>query len=333
MAIEHRVQSPSEEFIDDPSIIFYDPDEKGDFVYKAVPFVTQDLDFSYVQPRVDELLPYYSYSTASGSASSTMLEDVTRRKGLTAGRSEDSIPSPEYDDSLDGGSSNINTKSTTTALTSSVGDHFYGDDKNSDINNPEFATSLQNDGILDFDERLSYPMLPSQLESTRNDYNSSQHQHQNYQSLGGNTNNHENNLIDRYGGGDVNNLYEEDNLFSEVRNMNLANKNKGYASDAESIKTYQDSGVYDGDLADSPKSISSVARQLVFDDYVNDESKFAAFKTPMSSRQSSVESLLMQEYTTLKDHPSSSFSASSTDKENQRNDINILGENNKSSLF
>ena len=76
MAIEHRVQSPSEEFIDDPSIIFYDPDEKADFVYKAVPFVTQDLDFSYVQPRVDELLPHYSYST-EGSVSSTMLEDVS----------------------------------------------------------------------------------------------------------------------------------------------------------------------------------------------------------------------------------------------------------------
>lgn len=323
MAIEHRVQSPSEEFIDDPSIIFYDPDEKADFVYKAVPFVTQDLDFSYVQPRVDELLPHYSYST-EGSVSSTMLEDVSlRRKG--AGRSEDSIPSPEYDDSLDGGQSQSGVTSNNSSAKSA---HFYGNDnKNNDIiENSEFATSLPNDDMLDFDDRLSYPMmLPPRLESTRNDYNNS-HQQENYQTLGDNNTNTQGNLIDQYKNV---NLYEEDNLFSEVRNMNLANRNKGYASDAESIKTYQDSGVYDGDLADSPKSIGSVARQLVFDDY--DESKFAAFKTPMSSRQSSVESLLMQEYTTLRDHPSSSFSNSSSsnnNKENQRNDINVLGENN-----
>ena len=318
MSIEHKVQSPSEEIIDDPSMIFFDPNEKADFVYKAVPFVSQDLDFSYVQPRIDELMPNcYSYSTSSSMIKDAAL--IGRRKGST-GSDDDDIPSPEYDDSLDGRQSQAEGNPKSATMTS----NFYNEESSS-ASNPAFSTSPTQNDMLDFDDRLSYHLTPPRLESTRNDQHSShrhhrqqqhkqQQQQQNYQDLGGQ--NHEN-FINEYE--DVN-IYEEDNIFS-VRNMNLANK--GYVSDAESIKTYQDSGVYDGDLADSPKSISSVARQLAFDDYDNEESKFAAFKTPMSSRQSSIESLLMQEYSTLKDHHSFS------NKENQRNELNILGKETK----
>lgn len=289
MFIEHKVQSPSEEITDDPSMIFFDPDERADFVYKAVPYVTQDLDFSYVQPRLDELTSYPpSVCTTKALSSSSTVNEFSRRNSLS--ESNDALQSPQYDDSLDG-QSQKNTN------------NFFD---NSSTNNLE---SSQND-LLDFDDRLSYPM-PPRLESTRNEQHSI-HSNRYQQDIVINNEPASTNFnVDDYARDEVN-LYEEHNLFSEVRNLNFSNK--GYVSDAESIKTYQDSGVYDGDLADSPKSIGSVARQLVFDDYENEE-KFAAFKTPMSSRQSSVESLLMHEYATLKDF--------SNNEMNQRNQLDL----------
>ena len=109
---------------------------------------------------------------------------------------------------------------------------------------------------------------------------------------------HEQHLVDDYT--DLH-LYEEDLLFECSTNRT----NKGYVSDAESVKTYQDSGIYDDDVfIDSPKHMTNeeyaqVTQQLVFSEEYEEEDKqntqlerFSAFKTPNSSRQNSLELLL-----------------------------------------
>ena len=273
---EHKIQDPEEEIIDDPSTIFFDPNEKSDFIYKAVPYFTQDLDFTYVQP-----------SQADITLASNI--DFVQDNGLAA-----NMISPDYDDSLDGRSCPVSPKLT----------------RNFGSSSPFEAKNNGTKTFADVEESLNYSInkfIPG-LESTRNQSNyhqqstiESKPKYQQQERLYENTSQHqedrfhENSFIDDYGGLQ---LYEDD-LLSDVR---LSLNNKGYLSDAESVKTYQDSGVYDDDLADSPKSLTSVARQLNFDDYDggDDHEKYTAFKTPMSSKQSSVESLIMEEYRTQK---------------------------------
>eukprot|EP00111_Clytia_hemisphaerica_P011180 TCONS_00032730-protein len=281
---EHKIQDPEEEIIDDPSTIFFDPNEKSDFIYKAVPYFTQDLDFSYIQP-----------SQADISLASNI--DFVQDNGLTA-----NMISPDYADSLDGRSCPVSPKVK----------------RNFGSSSPFENKNTVSKTFADVEESLNYSInkfIPG-LESTRNQSNihhsqstmeskpkyqqerlyegTLQHQEDRF---------HENSFIDDYRGLQ---LYEDD-LLSDVR---LSLNNKGYMSDAESVKTYQDSGVYDDDLADSPKSLTSVARQLNFDDYDGGDNgeKYTAFKTPMSSKQSSVESLIMEEYRTQKKHMERKYS-------------------------
>jgi len=267
---EHKVQDPNEEIIDDPSTIFYDPNEKADFTYRAVPYFTQDLDFSYVQPALEELDFVHN---EPGATKTSSYNNIHQHK------KQDTIVSPEYDDSLDGNSrvTSPNDINKNTRLYNDEDTNYSG--MNSRRDSLEFDDNI--------DEGLRYPsknFLPL-LESTKNNPPSQQsHVFAAEDNMTGS-------FADDYTGL---NLYE-DNLLSEVR-LNLQN-NKGYLSDAESVKTYQDSGVYDDDLADSPKSLNSVARQLAFDDvdFLGGKEKYTVFKTPMSSRQSSMESLLLDQ--------------------------------------
>ena len=91
-------------------------------------------------------------------------------------------------------------------------------------------------------------------------------------------------------------LYEKELFQSETNRTH----NKGYISDAESVKTYQDSGIYDDDVfIESPKALSSDEfkrhmtnfNEKVQGENLDDVERYSAFKTPLSSRQNSLESL------------------------------------------
>lgn len=272
---EHKIQDPNEEIIDDPSTIFYDPNEKADFTYRAIPYITQDLDFSYVQPIVEQ------QQFSSGYPRLTKSQSYMNTHQYDNDKKHESVISPEYDDSLDGNSRDQSPRDTNKS------NRVYDEDEANNFSGMNSRRdSLEFDDNID--ERLRYPVnnfLPLS-ESTKNHTPSSSAPV--YEPVDNTTGG---SFTDDYAGL---NLYE-DNLLSEVR-LNLQS-NKGYLSDAESVKTYQDSGVYDDDLADSPKSLNSVARQLAFDDVdflSGSKEKYTAFKTPMSSRQSSVESLILE---------------------------------------
>ena len=110
----------------------------------------------------------------------------------------------------------------------------------------------------------------------------------------------------RHGDNDRENLAEMQ-LYDDVKVFNESRiRNKGYVSDAESVKTYQDSGICEDEVIDSPKPMSNEdlsrpTHQISFTGDKNlhriefstaadaDHEKFSPFKTPNSSRNNSPE--------------------------------------------
>lgn len=267
---EHIIQNEPDNVIDDPSSIFFDPNEKSDFVYTAVPIITTS---TYQKYSPEREICYPDVSDIDNKHLSKALENHHLRE---------SPISSEYDDSLD------RTRSLPNTPSHKVKDNIFNEqynDVSSRRNSLEFdPIGMDSDyhAVLNTGEDYTPALSPVGLSEAevKKLYESS----------------HEGSLVDDY----VElNLYEENILQNGKINMKI----KGYFSDAESVKTYQDSGIYDDDVfIDSPKPLtneeySKVSRRLIFggeggeeeDGYVE---RFSAFKTPMSSRQNSLESIL-----------------------------------------
>ena len=249
---EHIVQNEPESIIDDPSSIFYDPNEKSGFVYTAVPKHT--FSYEYLPEKIGKTLP-------DSNQTHSLLHNHTL--------SECSL-STEYDDSLD------RIRSFPATPTRKVGEIFnkYGEEELEfepiALGNSYHTTFQSNNAIkLSQSSGLSEDDIKKLFKNARGDHSLT-----------------ENDLK----------LYEKE-LFQPETNRT---HNKGYISDAESVKTYQDSGIYDDDVfIESPKALSSDEFKRHMTSFnekdqvenLDDVERYSAFKTPLSSRQNSLESL------------------------------------------
>ena len=203
---EHKIQEDPNGFIDDPSSIFFDPDEKSGFVYKALP------RYTYQVQQPDEDIHY----RGKGS----------RRKNGYHRISPDS--SIDFDDSLDA-ISNIPT--TPSILDASFDRNFDMSSRRpsiDDVQNLSYEDEMRTGHIYTVNT-LSAETPPIGLL-----YGTDEHISPQLANL---------------------RLYEDPGYSSGGNRHN--NRKDNYNSDAESTKTYQDSGIYEDEVfIDSPKDVS-----------------------------------------------------------------------------
>ncbi|XP_047136948.1 uncharacterized protein LOC100205793 [Hydra vulgaris] len=254
---EHKIQNEPDSLIDDPSSIFFDPNEKPGFVYTSTASYTNNFDYKQYIP---------------GPENTNTIDEKRLSKVADKSLQENSVSS-EYDDSLDTTQSLPNTPS----VKSETG---IFQKQFSNRNNVLCAENLESDRIYcnsfeeDFTEAIEFHSALKGIDHRNSIPDPS--------------------LVDDYS---ELHLYEDELLY------NCDFRNKGYNSESESVKTYQDSGIYDDDVfLESPKpmtseELESVTEQLFARENGLNENKkrgmdlerFSAFKTPNSSRHNSLE--------------------------------------------
>ena len=210
---EHKIQTEPHDIIDDPSSIFFDPNEKAGFVYTHIPSIIIEYDKQLILTLPENKHEQVTIATEK--------EHKERERQI-------SICS-EYADSLD-------------RTPSLAGSPLHDPNKYNNGFDEHFKPLSRQDS-LEFD-----PIVDGQICSltlNNKDYCRPPTNHQAglseedvrklYETS------HEPFFID-----DFNDLhiYEED-ILNDIAKSNGA---KGYVSDAESVKTYQDSGIYEDDI-------------------------------------------------------------------------------------
>ena len=255
---EHKIQNEPDCLIDDPSSIFYDPNEKPGFVYTATASYTNNFDYKQYIPETEHT------PTIDNKRLSRVLDKSLHESPISS----------EYDDSLDATQSLPNTP-----LAKSEGGIFQKQfTSRKGLQSDNNAERIYNHSFdEDFSEAIDFhsALQGAELCDTVPDPS----------------------LVDDYT--DLH-LYEDELLY------NCEFRNKGYNSESESVKTYQDSGIYDDDVfMDSPKpmtneELENVTQQLFGSENEFNEDRrrgmhlerFSAFKTPNSSRHNSLELII-----------------------------------------